>query len=141
MERLSTKEKGMRRVFGLSLVLLALSTGSSCGAGGPDNTTKEIIAAMNQMASIMQTIRDESSARAALPKLATAADHAGELRRQLDSYNLSSADKKRLQAKFQKDSDEARTRMTLASLQAMKKAPKKRPQIIAVLKRAIKGKS
>ncbi len=131
----------MRYVFGLALLSLWLGAASSGAAGSPEGTTKKLIAAVNNVAAIMETIHDESSATDALPKLNKAAASAGELRREMDAYKLSEAERRQLRQKYQKAADDARTRMNLATLLAIKKAPRQRSAIVKVLRKTIKGKS
>jgi hypothetical protein len=60
----------MRVSFGFSaaaLGLVFLATG--CGGGGADGIMKDTISTMNEMAAILESIKDEKTADEATPKL------------------------------------------------------------------------
>jgi hypothetical protein len=59
----------MRFVLALSVVLLAVPVSQAAGTEDPEKVVKEMLKSMEDVTTLLKTIKDKSSAEAALPKL------------------------------------------------------------------------
>jgi hypothetical protein len=126
----------MRRLFGLGLTLVVVCGFSGCGGGGPEGQLKEMISTMNQLADSLESIKDDASADAAIPKIESAAEKMGDLAKKMKDQKLSKEEDKRLQDKYEKELQAATKRMQAAALKAIQKAPGKAQKIGAAMQKA-----
>jgi hypothetical protein len=124
----------MRNVltFGFGLVLVGGLSGCG-GSGGAESTFKEMISAINEMAQVYESIKDEASADAALPRLQKAAARYRESANKMKAIKVTKSEDDRLEKQFKPELDKARTKLQQAIMNAALKAPKKAQEIIAAL--------
>jgi hypothetical protein len=115
----------------LGVLTLALVLSGVVGCGG-SSAAKDQVAAVNEMASILEGIKDDKSADEALPKLEKAADKAREAGERVASSKLSADEA----SKYAKDLGDAQTKMSSAAAKAAMAAPSKSKQITAALAKA-----
>ncbi len=117
----------MKKTIVLALTGVLLIGVSGCGS----SPAKEQVAALNEMTSILEGIKDDNSAQQALPKLEKAADKAREAGEQIASGKMSEAELK----PYAKDIVEAYSNMLKAASKAGKAAKSKAmPIVMAVTK-------
>jgi hypothetical protein len=102
------------------------------GCGGASSAGKDQIAAVNEMASILDGIKDDKSADEALPKLEKAADKARAAGEKVASGKMSSDEA----TKYGKELGDAQAKMQAAAVKAAMAAPGKGKQITAALGKA-----
>jgi len=119
----------MKKMF--VLLFAALLPGALTGCGSA-SAGKDQLAAVNEMTSILEGIKDEKSAEAALPGLEKAADKAREAGEKVASGKLSESDA----SKYMKEMMEAQTKMQAAAMKAASAAKGKSKQITDTLAKA-----
>jgi len=136
----------MNKAFGIVLFCAVVNIG--CRGGGADGQKtaeagrkaaeaahKENVASLNEMVALMESITDETSAAAALPKLEKAATRAQEASKKLQASGLS---EKELGEWFSEHSMDAVTpslKLRDAGIKAMEAAPKTAKQLSEVGKK------
>lgn len=111
-------------VLGIGAVLLASVSG--CGGSAPDALMKEQLAGMQEAAAILETIKDESSAEAALPKLEKVAARVEATNKKgKEELKMSDDDKKKFLAKYQTQAQEVSHKVALLLQDAQAAAPQK----------------
>jgi hypothetical protein len=115
----------------LVLLFAALLSGvlTGCGSSPP----KDQVAAVNEMASILEGIKDDKSAEEALPKLEKAADKARTAGEKVTSGGAMSESEA---TKYAKEMGEAQTKMQSAAMKAAIAAKGKSKQITETLAKA-----
>jgi uncharacterized protein YoxC len=118
--------------FGFSLVLV-------CGLSGCDSsaetTIKEMIAAVEDLTKIFESITDKASAEAALPKLQKAAERVHELGQKVKNLKVTKGEQEKLQ-KYLSQMETAAKKLATAAINATMKAPDKAKDIMAALTKA-----
>jgi hypothetical protein len=109
--------------FGVGLWLMCAAGGCGSGAATPEHTVRQKVEALNEMATLLTSIKDESSADAALAQIAKNMGRVRALDKQLDSFDLSQGDKQGLLGKYQTELDQAAKKMEDAVTQAKNKVP------------------
>jgi hypothetical protein len=119
----------MKKVLGLMFALLLSSGLTGCGS----SATKNQLAAVNEMTSILEGIKDDKSAEEALPKLEKAADNARTAGEKIVSGGAMSESEA---AKYAKEIMEAQVKMQAAAMKAAMAAKGKSKQITEALAKA-----
>ena len=117
----------MKKMFVLALVFVILGGVSGCGSAAKDQ-----VAAVNDMASILDGIKDDKSADEALPKLEKAADKARAGGEKVAGSKMSESDA----SKYVKELMEAQTKMQAAAVKACSAAKGKSKQITDAIGKA-----
>jgi hypothetical protein len=104
-----------------------------CNNTGPESALQEQIAALNDMAGILDSIRDDASAEATLPRLEQAAQRTAHANQVAQSMDLEGDQKKEARIKYRKDLRMAEAKLRAANLRAQMAAPTKRREIQAAL--------
>ncbi len=110
-------------VHGLAAVLVFLAAG--CSNSAATELMKDTITTMNEIASTLETIKDDKSADEAIPKLDTQVARLRELKRKREEMKLSPGDDRKLQEKYKPELEQTLTRYHSAELAAMKNAPRR----------------
>lgn len=117
----------MKKIFTLTLVFVVAAGVSGCGSAAKDQ-----VAAINEMTTILDGIKDDQSADEALPKLEKAADKARAAAEKVASGKMSESDA----TKYLKESLEAQTKMQTAATKACSSAKGKSKEILAAIAKA-----
>lgn len=117
----------MKKTAGLMLALVLLSGVVGCGSAAKDQ-----LAALQEMTSILDGIKDDRSADEALPKLEKAADRARQAGEKVVGSKMSEGDA----TKYMKEMMEAQAKMQAAAVKAGSAAKSKGQQILAALAKA-----
>ncbi len=129
----------MRNVVTLGLaVAMTLGLSGCGGSGGAEGVMKDMLANMNEMTATLESIKDDASADAAIPKLEKQSARMKELTDKAKAMKLSPEEDKKLQEKYKSQTDEAVKKMIAASVQAGMKAPKKAKEIAAAVQKGMK---
>ena len=124
-----------RLIFGFGLVMLCGMSG--CSGSSAEGILKEQVAEMNNITTLLQGIKDDASADAAMPKIEKSVLRIKELDGKLKDLKMPVSEKKRLEDQYvNKEIPDAASKMQAALVQAMTKAPKKAMDIAAILKKA-----
>jgi hypothetical protein len=118
----------MKKLVVLLFAFLLLGGLTGCGS----SATNDQVAAVNEMATILEGIKDDKSAEEALPKLEKAADKARAAGEKVASGKLSEAEA----TKYAKELGEAQSKMQSAAMKAASAAKGKSQQITAALAKA-----
>jgi hypothetical protein len=118
----------MKKTFVLMLAIVLLGGLTGCGS----SATKDQVTAVNEMAVILEGIKDDKSAEEALPKLEKAADKARVAGEKVASSKLSEGEA----TKYGKELGEAQSKMSAAAMKAALAAPSKGKDITAALSKA-----
>ena len=121
--------------YGLALVLLVGVNG--CGGGGPEGIIKDKNATTKEIAGILEGIKDDASADAAMPKLDKACEKLGDLNKKFFEINISMEEMGKLLQKNSAESTEASQKLKTATESAQKAAPGKTAQITAALAKSV----
>jgi hypothetical protein len=119
----------MKKMFVLLFAVLIPGALAGCGSA---SSGKDQLAAINEMTSILEGVKDEKSAEAALPGLEKAADKARAAGEKVASGKMSESDA----AKYMKDLMEAQTKMQAAAMKAAAAAKGKGKEITETLAKA-----
>ena len=112
--------------------LLVLALASLGGVPGCGSASKDQLAALAEMTTILEGIKDDKSADEALPKLEKAADKARAAGEKLSGSKMSEGDA----TKYLKDITEAQLKMQAAATKAAASAKGKSKQILAAIAKA-----
>ena len=115
--------------YGLLLVLLVGASG--CG-GGPEAIKKDQIWVTREITVILEGIKDDASADAAIAKLDKAADRLAELNKRFSEQSLSKEEGLKLMEYAQETAD-TQKKMDAAQTKALAAAPGKSKQIAAAM--------
>jgi hypothetical protein len=119
----------MKKMFVLLFAFVLLGSLSGCGS----SAGKDQLAAVNEMASILEGIKDDKSAEEALPKLEKAADKA---RAAGEKVTAGGAMSESEATKYAKEMADAQTKLMAASMKAAMAAKGKSKEISAALAKA-----
>jgi curli biogenesis system outer membrane secretion channel CsgG len=120
----------MKKMFVLLFAVLLSGALSGCGSA---SAAKDQIAAVNEMASILEGVKDDKSAEEALPKLEKAADKARAAGEKVASGGAMSESEA---TKFSREMGEALSKMQSAAMKAASAAKGKSKQITETLAKA-----
>jgi hypothetical protein len=118
----------MKKMFVLLFAFVLLGGLTGCGS----SAGKDQIAAVNEMASILEGIKDDKSAESALPGLEKAADKARAAGEKVASSKMSSDEA----TKYGKELADAQTKLMAASMKAAMSVPGKSKEISAAVAKA-----
>jgi outer membrane murein-binding lipoprotein Lpp len=119
----------MKKVLVLLFAVVLSGTLTGCGSA---SAGKDQIAAVNEMASILEGIKDDKSAEAALPGLEKAADKARTAGEKVASGKMSESEA----ATYGKEMAEALSKMQTAAMKAASAAKGKSKQITDAIAKA-----
>lgn len=109
----------MRHATRFAGLLVLVWAASGCGGDKHEVVIKDTIQAMNDMADIVDTIKDEASAKAAEPKLKAVADRLQEIKKRADAMEKPSAEKEEaLKKKYEGELKAGMGRMMGAAMKA-----------------------
>jgi hypothetical protein len=117
----------MKKISVLTLAFVLVSGIAGCGSAAKDQ-----LAAINEMTSILDGIKDDKSAGDALPKLEKAADKAREAGEKVSSSKMSEGDA----TKYMKEVLDAQTKMQVSAVKACAAAKGKSKEIQAAIAKA-----
>jgi hypothetical protein len=120
--------------YGAALALAFLAAG--CGGGGADAIMKESIAQLNEMATTLETIKDDKTADEAIAKLEKQGTKMQELKKKSEDLKLSKDDEKKLMDKYKDEMEKASKKLQEAMKSAVSKAPTKAMAIAAAVTKA-----
>jgi hypothetical protein len=127
----------MKKVLTLGFSLVLLCGLSGCGGSAAESILKEQLGLMNDITGYMETIKDDASADAAMPKIEKAIQRMKELEDKLKTIKMPSGEKKRLEDQYiGKELPAAAAKMKTALEGVMKKVPNKGLQIAMILQKA-----
>jgi hypothetical protein len=94
-------------IWGAGLALLVVACSSS--SNSPDGIMKEMLGMMNDMTSTLSTIKDEASAKAAIPKLQELAQKGEDLKKRAEALKtkVSKEEEEALKKKYEPQIKEA----------------------------------
>jgi hypothetical protein len=122
----------MRKVLLVGFVLVASFGLGGCGSKA-ENAFKESIAAVNEMAQAFESVKDDASADAAIPRLQKAAQRFQDIAKQRAALKLDPSEEKRLQEQYMPEMSKAMQKLIVAATSAAFKAPKKARDMTAAL--------
>jgi len=114
----------MRRRATIGVVLFALGSAAGCGSSGLDGLFKEHLALIEEASNLLQGIKDEASAKAALPRLEKIGDRAAKLTQQAKALKLSKAEQQKVMERH-RDKLLAATDKLVAENEARDRAPRR----------------
>jgi hypothetical protein len=117
----------------LGVVLVAACGLGGCGGSKAENAIKESIATVNEMAQALESVKDDASADAAIPRLQKAAQRFQEIAKQRAAFKLDPTEEKRLQEQYMPEMSKAMQKLIVAATSAAFKAPKKARDMTAAL--------
>ncbi len=132
----------MSRLLALSL-LFALLAVAGCGqnlGSTPDETWKLSLKSNEEIIKTLNTIKDDATADAALPKLEAEVERHNALNKKLESYSMTMDDWGKLWKDNGGDALKSGLELLGAAVKAGVNAPKRSDKIQAVLKKLEKGK-
>ena len=122
----------------LAMSVLAVSVLTSCGSGGGDTAesiSKEIVANMKEMGTILSGITDEASAKAAVPKIeAVRAKMRDAAKRAKTVPKIDAATEQRIAETNQKDMAEA-----MQTIGAARERLMAQPELVAIIEPAMQN--
>ena len=138
------EEKIMRRVFlsarhvmrrwaTIGVVLFVLGSASGCGSPSLDDLFKDNLALIEEATEVLKGIKDEPSAKAALPRLEKIGDRAAELTRQAKALELSEAEKQTVMDRHRDRLLAAADKLFVAENEAGDRAPRQAERIHAAV--------
>ncbi len=124
--------------LGLALALGVAQNGS--GADSAEGILKDMLATMKEMTATLESIKDDASAEAAIPKLEKLSFRMKELMDKGKALKLSPQEEKKLQDKFKAQTEEAMKKLIKASASAGFNAPARAQKIAAAIQKGMGGK-
>lgn len=123
----------MRKITS-TIVLLLATILVGCGGDSPESIMKEIVANMNTMAEIFEGVKDEASAKAALPKIEDVRKKMRDVAGRAKNVKTNPAGEKALQESMGKEMTGVMTRLMTArgKLEA-------KPELLKILEPALQG--
>lgn len=123
----------MRKITS-TIVLLLATILVGCGGDSPESIMKEIVANMNTMAEIFEGVKDEASAKAALPKIEEVRKKMRDVASRAKNVKTNPAGEKALQESMGKEMTGVMTRLMTArgTLEA-------KPELLKILEPALQG--
>jgi len=101
-------------LWGGMLVVLAVCGG--CNSGSADDVMKDTVSTMNEMADVLDTIKDQESAKAARPKLENLLQRLKDLKAKADKIKVTKSEEERLKKKYEPDLKKIHDRFFQAGL-------------------------
>lgn len=128
----------MRKPYVVGLVLVVICgfvvwRFIGMGSSGPEGTIKEMISTMNQLADTLESVKDDASAGAAIPKIESAGKKLAALVEQMQAHKLSKEEDKKLGEKYEKEMAAAVSKIKDATTKAVQKVPGKVQQLADAL--------
>lgn len=120
--------------FTSTLVLLVATILVGCGGDTPASISKDIMANFNTMADIFESVKDEASAKAALPKIEAVRKNMRDVASRAKNVKASPADEKALQESMGKE-----MMTVMGRLGAAKEKLDAKPELLKILEPALKG--
>ena len=120
-------------MFALPIFVLVVSV-SGCGSS-PEALGQDQLATIREITTILEGIKDDASAEAALPKLDAKATHLAEINKKLAENKTKPADEKKVWEQVDQ-LIQATMKMQRAREQAMENSPKHRGKIEDTLQKA-----
>ena len=127
----------MRVLLGIGLSLMLVGAGRAADADKAESTLKDMLKVVKEITTILQTIKDDKTADAALPKLEKATGEMKAINAKMKNYKLSKDEEKQLQEKYMKEIQDAVTKLFRASTEAGKNAPNKAQKIKEALSKGM----
>jgi hypothetical protein len=93
--------------LGVGFLLLGMVSTGCGGANDPDTMMKKTIGQVNAIAETLADIKDEASAKAALPKLQKIAEASQEMKKKLEGVKATKEQEEALKKKYEKDMQQA----------------------------------
>jgi len=125
------------------VLALALLAAAGCGSGNlgstPQETSKFQVDNLKDMKTTLETIKDDATASAALPKLEQAVARQNALKKKMESYNLSMEDAFKVMQNTAGEMANTGMAVAVAELNAVQKAPGKAGEIAAVFQKMSGG--
>ncbi len=123
----------MRKITSCLIVLAAfLSVG--CGGDTPESISKEIMANFGKLADILESVTDEASAKAAVPKIEAVRASMREIAGRAKNVKTNPATDKLLEDSMSKEMVGYQTRLGTAMGKIMTK-----PEVVKILEKALEG--
>jgi hypothetical protein len=123
----------MRRLTPLCIVFALALTLGGC-ADTPDSVSKKMIAKMQEMVGILKTVKDEPSAKAAVPKIKAVSAELKTIQKKMEAMKPTEAEQKRLAEAHMKPMMETMAQL-MAEVMRIGTDPKlQTPEIQAALK-------
>jgi hypothetical protein len=130
-------------IVALTLALLMAVGGCGGGVGNlgstPQETSKLQMDNLKEIKTTLETIQDDATASAALPKLEKSVARQNALKKKMDSYSLSIDDGLKLMKENASEMMSTGMALALVQLQAVQKAPGKAADIQAVMQKMSDG--
>src|SRR5262245_55531601 len=102
---------------------------SGLGAGGPEDTIKEMIAALHHLADTLEHVQDAGSAEEALSRIDSAGTRLANLGKRMRDHKLTGEQQKKLAEQYEPELAAAVYRIKDATSKALQRAPGKAQQI------------
>jgi hypothetical protein len=116
-------------------LLFVLGSAAGCGSSGLDGLFKENLALIEEATDLLKGIKDESSAKAAMPRLEKIGGRAAELTRQAKALKLSEAEQQKVMDRHRDELLAAADKLFVAENEAKRRAPRQADKIHAVVAR------
>lgn len=134
----------MKRSYGWALTVALVAAGG-CGSGNlgstPQETSKLQLDNLKEMKATLETIKDDSTASAALSKIEQQVARQNALKKKMESYNLSFNDAMAVMKDTASEMMGIGMGLATAQLNAVQKAPGKAGEIQAVMQKMNDGKT
>jgi hypothetical protein len=115
------------------VVLFVLGSAAGWGSSGLDGLFEENLALIEEATVLLRGIKDEPSAKAALPRLEKIGDRAAELTRQAKALKLSEAEKQKVMDRHRDKLLAVADKLFVAENEARDRAPRQADRIHAVV--------
>jgi hypothetical protein len=91
----------MMRLIGIVAALSVCAVFAGCDRKNPDAIMGKTVDKMEEMVTVMKTVQDEASSKAAAPKIKTIARDLKELKKEADAHGrITASEEKRLKEKY-----------------------------------------
>jgi hypothetical protein len=128
----------MRRWGRIGVALCLLLGGlAGCGSSGLDGLFKETLSLIREATALLQGVKDEASAQAAMPRLRKIGDRAAELTRKAQALKLSEAEKQKVMNRYRDDLLAATDKLFVAQDAAQNRAPQHADKFRAVVSKLV----
>jgi hypothetical protein len=126
----------MKIIWTVGLVL-ALAVGArAADQKKAEESIRQMVDALSDLATILSSVKDEVTADAALPRLKKAARQLRQLEKERRALHLSRQEEDRLREKYQKEIEAAVSKLQAAATQASSRAPTRAAALRAALRPA-----
>jgi len=117
----------------IGVVLFMLGSAAGCGSSGLDGLFKEQLTLIEEATNLLNGIKDEPSAKAALPRLEKIGDRAAKLTQQAKALKLSQAEQQKVMDRYRGKLLAAADKLFVAENEARDRAPRQADKIHAVV--------